>query len=271
VIVKDPHVQALLYEFIPDPPGPYNDFSSTPAEHFQLSGYECELKALVLRAEPVEHFADSESARLTLDPELQAWAVRIEVEQPLRVRFRFQHAEVIDRDPSAEHEKIVAVGGISTVLLNVPLSVNLSRSHLRYPLPPATGFVPTPTVEATLGYLREWRERRSRLLVAAYLIYTRLIRDFDQMESGGKGRELRSCAALQIDPIIVRTPGKLTARNDSIHGRKESTVPQPLTAKEVAWVQAVLPLLIIRAGEAAAPTRVGASLKRLTMANLPQL
>jgi hypothetical protein len=74
-----------------------------------------------------------------------------------------------------------------------------------------------------------------------------------------------------VDKHVLSTIGKLTAREDPVHGRaygKAGGAARPLTEAEVKWLEAVTPRLIRRAAEYEAKVP---SLPQITMADLPTL
>jgi hypothetical protein len=85
------------------------------------------------------------------------------------------------------------------------------------------------------------------------------------------GNRDKAAARLSVDRPVLSTIGKLTAREDPVHGRaygKAGGAAGPLTEAEVKWLEAVTPRLIRRAAEYEA--RVP-SLPQITMADLPPL
>jgi len=268
--MKQPHVRALSNDLLTEPPHPFIDFSQAPAKQFQLDGFDCLIEARMLTAKPTPHFEDAETARLAIDPQLRAWETRLEIDEAIRATFRYRGADIVDLDPSTDPNVIYGSAVIATDTATLHATASVSRHYQEYPSPATVPFVSTPTVLAVLGYLREWREGRSRLLAAAYLIYGRLARDFDP--GSGRGRDQRAAAAMNVDGRVFSKLGTLAARNDPIHGRKESQNPNPLTPAEIAWVEAATKLLVARAGEVAvSSSRALPPLPLITLAQLPHI
>jgi hypothetical protein len=111
---------------------------------------------------------------------------------------------------------------------------------------------------------RAQREGRERLSGACYAIPTGL-------ESNLGGNRDKAAARLSVDKPVLSTIGKLTARENPVHGRaygKAGGAAGPLTEAEVKWLEAVTPRLIRRAAECEAKVP---SLPQITMADLPPL
>ena len=119
----------------------------------------------------------------------------------------------------------------------------------------------SPLVEELLGWVRDLREGRQRILVLAYLFVTRLTYEYDG--------EAAAAAALKVSRKILVTLRKLAAKNDPSERRKVEGPIQRLTEAERGWITAALPRLTQQVAEIEA----GSSAPKLNMGppDLPRL
>src|SRR5664280_3831099 len=73
--VIDPHVELLLYEFIAL--GSRHDYSQAAVWQGDVADFDCRLNGGRLDARPTNHYPDTASARLVLEPYLHAWPVQL--------------------------------------------------------------------------------------------------------------------------------------------------------------------------------------------------
>jgi hypothetical protein len=251
--VNDPHVDVLNYQFISIEEN--NDFTAATPWSGRLGDFECRLEAWSLEAIPNKHFASEASARQELEPHLRAWELWAELQDELRLSFRFSSARVVDRQPGAGSVTVAvaaaeAAGAVETA--------TVIKGHSSYPAPSAGPLATSPLVSELLGWVRDLRAGH-RMLVIAYLILTRLEFEYGDRRS--------AASALNVEPLVLSTLGRLSVKNDPAERRKVKGVANPLTEPEKQWIRAVLPRLALQAATAAA----GAQPSRLTMADLPSL
>ncbi len=131
--------------------------------------------------------------------------------------------------------------------------------HAEYPRPPLRDLATSALVEELLQWVRDLREGRQRMLVLAYLFFTRLAYEY--------GDEVRAAADLNVSRKVLVTLRKLAAKNDPSERRKVEGPIQPLSEAERQCILAAPPRLTRQVSEIDA----GSQPIKLTMADLPSL
>jgi hypothetical protein len=250
--LNDPHLQKLTYSFVPQE-GSWDLNNASPWEG-DLAGFKCRLADKTLTAEPKADFPDSASGRAALEPHLRAWEVQLELERGMWAEFRFESAEVIDRQPDSGHHEIALESGVTATAV---MSAELVRGFAVYPPPPPHRLAATPLVEALRARLRDVRHRRERLLVAAYWCLTQIERAY--------GSRAEAAAALNVSGNILGVIGRLTAVDDPQEGRKAGGPARALTPEEQQWLNQALPALVLRIAQVEAAE--GSALPQITLAD----
>jgi hypothetical protein len=251
--VNDPHVEVLNYEFISL--NESHDFTAAEPWSGRLGDFDCRLETGHLEATPNKHFVSEAAARQELEPHLRAWELQAELQDDLRVCFRFSSARVVDRRLTAGS---VTVAVATVEAAGAVEAARVTVGHSTYPAPAAGPLAASPLVNELLGWIRDLRAGH-RMLVIAYLILTRL-----EFEYGGRRW---AASALHVEPSVLSMLGRLSVKNDPVERRKVKGTADPLTETEKQWIRAVLPRLIFQAAAAAA----NAQPPRLTMTDLPAL
>jgi hypothetical protein len=248
--MNDPHVVSLTYRL---EVGKRLTFNSPPPLEQETVHFAIRLENGTLVVSMTEHHPTVESAQERVAPFLRSWELDNELKYgPNAMRFAYQTAEVIDRNPpplgSPHTIQLEQLVEIETVF---PVEVGVGRDT--YP-PPPCDFVASPDVTTLWTRFQGYREGREPLSGMAYFCLTVL-------EARGRGRS-GAAKVYQVHPKVLGTLGKLTSdRGDGTTGRKFLPTARPLSDQEAAWVEEVVRVLIRRAGEHAA----GAPLRRITM------
>lgn len=109
---------------------------------------------------------------------------------------------------------------------------------------------------------RQMEQGKEPLTGAAYFIFTTVL------HAPFAGGVEQAANALNIGQRVLRKLSELSSRSDPQYGRKVGRADNPLTNAELAWLRAVLPVLIHRVLEFEA----GASgLTQIAMDQLPPL
>ena len=145
--------------------------------------------------------------------------------------------------------------------IGVANDVTVKMGHGEYPPPPSKDLATSPLVEELLGWVRDLREGRQRMLVLAYLLVTRLTYEYNGV--------VAAAAALKVSRQVLVTLRKLAAKNDPSERRKVVGPIQRLTDAERDWITAALP----RVTRQVAEIEAGSSPPKLNMGppDLPQL
>src|SRR5687767_14998213 len=97
--MNDPHVAKLYYRFISEDPTVL--FENAQPLTITLGSFDVEIKDGVLVAGPQEHYSDEESAKAAFEPFLHSWeSASFLSPSKFRIRFKFDHADVVDRNPT---------------------------------------------------------------------------------------------------------------------------------------------------------------------------
>jgi hypothetical protein len=201
------------------------DFSRAPAWQGEVGGFDCRLDSGRMEARPQGHYPNTVRAREALKPHLRAWELSSELENGIRIQFKY--------------------AGAPGELAGAGTTVSAGAANLGgdwYPPPSSKPLATSRLVEDLLEQVRELRQGRP-MLIPAGLFLTRL-----EAEYGGRDQ---AAAALNVSSPVLDRLGRLSARNDPLHRRKVKGPPQPLTEAERRWIMAVLPRLTRHVAEKA--------------------
>ena len=256
--MRDPHVQRLHYEVSSGEGISYRDPKPVTFSH-HLGDFE--LRDGRLSIALVEHFASEDDARQEIDPFLQAWRIEADLTSNVgMIRFKFDRADVIDRDPPPPGApQVVRVK--PAMLRWVGCKVSPHLTCLEYPQPPTT-FRTTSDVECAYSRWMRFRAGKESLQVMAYYVLTIL-------ETGAGGRR-QAADAFEIDHAVLEQVGRLsTVKGDRSSARKapKDGEYQDLADSEKHWLDEAVRKLIHRLGERAS----GACLTRIRLTDLPTL
>jgi hypothetical protein len=259
--VNDPHVEALRYRLAILADGV--DFDRAPPLDADREGFRFALDKGKLIVTPADHYPSEREARDAVESILRAW----EIDHALRsgrpeIRFEFEWADVIDRDPPPPPKPgdDVVLGVRAALSLESAVGLSISVSQGRYPEPP-TGFATDDDVEMLYAHWSRYLDGGELLQHMAYFCLTVLERH------GGRADGARRFG---ISSKVVDTLGRLSSNvGDPATARKATAAPRPLTPAEGKWLEEAVKLLVRRAGEVAA--NPGATLPQITMADLPKL
>jgi hypothetical protein len=256
--VKNPRVERLSYEF--RSLEERHDFSRAAAWEGDLGDFHCRLDHGTLEARPRADYTSADAAKQALERHLRAWELSAELTNGIRVEFRYKSAQVVDRQSTPGSVSVAAHAELAEALA-VANDVTVKIGHGEYPSPPSKDLATSPLVEELLGWVRDLREGRQRMLVLAYLFVTRLTYEYSGVAA--------AAAALKVSRQVLVTLRKLAAKNDPSERRKVEGPIQRLTDAERDWITAALP----RVTRQVAEVEAGSSPPKLTMGppDLPHL
>jgi hypothetical protein len=255
--VTSPRVERLTFTFRSR--DDRHEFSRAAVWEGDLGGFRCRLHEGTLEARPSADYADAETACLALKPHLRVWELWLELDSNLRMEFRYASAQVVGTQSTP------STPGSGAIDLHVEFAetgqavdnIILTVGHSEYPPPPPRQLAISPLVEELLGWVRDLREGRQRMLVLAYLFLTRLQYEY--------GSERSAAKALNVSANVLEALRRLSHKNDPKERRKVmGRKVESLTDAERRWIEAALPRLTLQVAESEA----GSSPPKLTMGSL---
>lgn len=246
-------VESLRYAFVSIDDN--HDFSVAAPWDGTLGDFVCRLEDGHLDVRPIGAYPDERSARIAFEPHLAAWVLRSELEAGLRIDFRFSSAQVVETQGTGSGQ----LHAVMAAEMAMAGELTAIVQHAAFPPPSTRPLAGSQLVNELVAWIRAFRQRQMPMLVFAYLVLTRL-----EFEYGGRDDV---SAALNTSGQILRTLGRLAAKNDPSERRKVKGPIDPLSAVERQWLDSALPKLALQAAEAAA----GSTPRRLTMGELPSL
>lgn len=266
--MNDPHVERLRYRLKVNPS--QLSFESPPPLFQEFGAFRIRLEDGILTVDMKEHHASVESAKEKIDGFIRDWMIyaAFDFDWDL-LEFEYDNAEVIDRKPS--------LGSPSQITgdVNIPapiLTLEITGHPLKlseYPAPP-TRFRVTPDVGTMwFRYQRHLQDRETYQSLGYFCL------SLMQWSTGiGKGARGAASRMYNIDRDVLDKLAELTSeRGTQRDARKldSGSTLVPLTDGEKRWIREMLKMLIRRKGEYDFDPATAASLKQITMADLPKL
>jgi hypothetical protein len=259
--MRDPHVQTLEYQV---QPAEGVRFGDAPPVEWETPEFRARLVGASLTVSMLRHYATEAEARRAVDPYAKAWEVTasLDLGRPA-FGLDFRRAAVIDRAPPAD----AGVRSPATGSLSVAATVAPVQTYPAYPEPP-TVFAITPDVESMWGRWTGYMNDREPLASMASMCLTIL-----EAGAGGRPDARRTSAAAKygVTRDVLELLGDLTSDLGEAQTGRGAHVSRrsPHTHAEVGWIEAVVPLLIRRAGEVAYDP--GRRWPQISLADFPQL
>ncbi len=169
--MKNPRVERLNYEFrsLED----RHDFSQAAVWEGDLGDFRCRLHQGTLEARPQAHYANVDAARQALERHLRAWELWSELNNTIPIEFRYKSAQVVDKHSTPDSGSVAVHAEVAEVAVAANDAI-IRVSHGEFPPPPSKDLATSALVEELLGWVRDLREGRQRMLVLTYLFFTRL-------------------------------------------------------------------------------------------------
>lgn len=181
-------------------------------------------------------------ARSIVDPYLRSWELDHFLMTGRReFWFEFNNSVIIDKSPTRPGDKVIHAGLGEVILLSDEVSCKLTKKN--YPVPNFSLSI-TPDVETLVNRYEGFTKKKEPLLSMAYFCLT-------VMEASGGNLEAASLK-FNIQKDVLKKLGELTSkRGDMTESRKVKgrTSFEPLTTKEIDWINAVIRNLIRRKAE----------------------
>ena len=203
--MNDPHVENLQYRLVPDESLRFN--SPPPLEH-ETDAFKLRLEEGVLIVWLKDHYASEDEAKEAIDSYLQVWVVykALESRRRRRLRFDYQGAKVVDRDPSSHDNKVRRTASASLDVLWSTAEAVETRGD--YPEPPRN-FALSPDVETMWERYEGYLKGREPLLSMAYFCLTVLESSVRNEPGKGNKRE-KALRAYVIQDKVLSKLGELT-------------------------------------------------------------
>lgn len=253
--MNDVHVESLSYRLsVLDE---RHDYSGASAWRGRLGDFEVHLEGATLIGTPKTHFSSAEGARAALEPILRSWELRADLEDSIPIRFSFETARVMDRQPNPGGT-VVQINLASEVSLAGEVSLRVG--HASFPPPARAPLAEDTLVKDHLTSIHDVRMRTQRLLVGAYLFLSRL-----EYEFGGSRQAAAKGAA--VSERVLNKLGELSVVNDADERRKVQGPARPLMETERNWLDKALRRITLQVAQLAA----AGTPPQLTMTDLPAL
>ncbi|MFH2011589.1 MAG: hypothetical protein ABIJ37_02610 [Pseudomonadota bacterium] len=256
--MKDPHIVSLRYKLETISNVTFND---SPSIKDEIDSFQVFLDNGMAIVTLKDHFESIPSARKFVDAYFRAWELGAALNFNREViKFVFEDAEVIDRDPPPPGSPIM-LQPLDIASASFVGKVTASVSKHEYPLPPKD-FRVNPDVETLWNRFNGYIQGNEPLLSMAYFILTFL-------EARANGRK-KAGELYLIHKNVLDKLGELTAeRGDEKTARKIKKTNKLMTLNhtETCWIEAIIKAIIRRVGE----IDVNPSPDILTMKDLPML
>jgi len=241
---KTQRVESLIYRLSPAEGIVYQDPPPLEVDHEIWKGL---LENGVLTCHMKVDYGSVSDARKDVERDLRAWEIDAAIAGGRgSVIFVYQDAVIADLTPRGEKHASVHLTARGVLTMRDTAVLTIERRS--YPRPP-TGFAISPDVEALWTRYGAYVAGQERLLPMAHWFLTKV-----EAIYGQKNRQA-AANTLKVDYGVLNTLGRLTStRGDDREARKapKQGEPQPLSGAERTWIEAVLKVLIRRAGEHAA-------------------
>jgi hypothetical protein len=253
--MNDPHVQALYYRV---EHGEHVDYTKTKPLAYAEADFDIEIKDRRVAIALKIHFASINDARASVEPFLRAWEMDAALRYgPRTLIFRYDRADVIDRNPTPGGHSLVAEPLILTVAGG---SVKLVIGLANFPSVPVE-MARDASVDLMFERYVLYRDGGTTLADAAYYCLTVVERAADRRAAAAKK------FAIQYE--VLNKLGELSANKGGARARKVQGSTAEFTGSERQWLEEAMISLIRRAAEFAYDPN--AMLRQITMADLPQI
>lgn len=190
------------------------------------------------------HYSSVGDARKEVECYLRAWEIDAAITCGRgSIAFVYQNADVVDPTPIGLGNVVIHPGVCETVVIADIVKVLLTRTS--YPPPPKV-FIVSPDVESLWSRYDGYLDGKEPLLSMTYFCLTIIV------EAYGQGDREAAANAMNVDPAILSTLGRLTSTKCDVRTARKAPKrgdSHPLSGAECAWIEAVVKALIHRAGE----------------------
>jgi hypothetical protein len=238
--MNDPHVKHLSYRLVLREP--QAEWSSPPTVQAAQPDFVVTLEDEVARVEMFAHFPEVHEAQSSVEPFFRSWELTAAL-RGRRIRFEFENAEVVDRDPPAG-EIGVGISDFVTARMTLTGSIDERMMIGQYP-PPPPPMVVNHDVEMMLFRYEQFLEGREPLSGWVYFTVT-------YIEHLLAANLKDAASKFNVAESVLRELGRLTATvGDARSARKIAAnwENRAHTQKESAFMLAATKRLIERVAE----------------------
>lgn len=257
--MNDPHVKSLHYRVIP---GTHVDYEKADPLVIETENFIGKINFQEAIFEMKTHYGTKEAAREVIESYLRRWELLIGLDHdPGDLSFRFQHVEVIDRNPTDANTIFLNVHSTSHSHTAMDAVLHVSRGV--FP-PPPQKFALSLDVDTMYARYRAYREGKESLLSMAYMCLTIL-----EASAGGRADAAKKYAIAK--PVLDKF-GNLCSEKGAPHEARKypkNRTFEPISNSEKEWITQVIKASIRRLGEYAHDST--AILTQLTMNDFPKI
>jgi hypothetical protein len=263
-MMNDPHVVSLTYKIVA---GEGSEFENPQPLKHEWNSFLFKLENGTLTVTPEDHFSTAEDARLVVDRYLEAWELDHALKNGRRnVRFKYESAEVIDRNPPQPGNTLFVYTG-DIVLVSGVHSVT-KQGWSRYPDPPSDFASVPPDAETLWNRYEGYTQKREPLPGMAYFCVTVIEAGPERPRHHSKKRQAAADKYRVEYEVIDKLAELSSTRGDANTARKHGAVP--LSESEKAWMEAAVKAITRRVAELHS-TPDPTTLPEITMKDLPSL
>lgn len=238
--MNEPHVVALLYDFLPESSV---DYSNAETLSHKEGAFDLRVADGIARFGLKEHFATEGEARRIVDPFIARWRLCARLQRaPRSFELKFKRAIIEDRNPSPG---VVSLRGGLRAEIRVGASLTIGARE--YPAPPLSEMTITPDVQSMHDRFVGYLEGKEPLPSMAYFCLEVL-----QGSTGKSTRRRREAARkYRIEKDLLDKIGALVSRKGGAQARKWEGLGAELDASEVRFLRRAIGTIILRVAEMA--------------------
>ena len=235
--MNDPHVVALEYRI---EHGPGVDWSSAAPLEIQSGRFDIRVENRQVRIDLKDHYSTEREARSAVETDfIPNWEFEVGLNHgPDAFSLRFDHAEIVDRDPPPGPPAIRATFRSGVPRVRVSLG---PRMPAKYPEPPHAPIRRSPDVDTLYQRFLGHLEGKEPLPGMAYFCLTLI-------ENMGGGPH-KAPARFGVSRNVLVRVRKLSSRKGGASARKEGGRNEPYTDKEEWFLKSAIKMLIWRVAE----------------------
>lgn len=217
-------------------------FNNPPPLEQELCDFKFILQAGQLEVTMKREVQTEKDARNIVDPYLRSW----ELDHFLTTGrkefwFHFKNSIIVDKKPTRPGDIVIHVGVAELIVLGEEVTWTLTKKN--YPNPNFSLSI-TPDVETLISRYEDFTKKKEPLLSMAYFCLTVLEASGGNLKSASLKYNIHKDALKKLSEL-TSTRGNMTESRKA----KGRTAFEPLTTKEIDWINATVRILIRRKAE----------------------